>query len=147
MGDKPGSPWSRYWCPVLPVPVGTVHPAAAHLLPMDLTPKMSETLPIPTGDQPHTPPRGELVFFIPAGKFLVLPVTLRWEFGLCEGESGKIPENSSSSSPSTRLGCSSRSLLGSLVGGQRWDQSPQLHCSMSPAFICLFQGWLWLQTS
>lgn len=32
-----------------------------------------------------------LVFFIPAAKFLVLPVTLRWEFGLCEGESGKIP--------------------------------------------------------
>lgn len=25
--------------------------------------------------------------------------------------------------------------------------SPQLHCPLSPAFICLFQRWFWPQTS
>lgn len=46
-------------------------------------------------------------------------------------------EIASSSLASTRLGCSSSSLLSSLLGGQRWDQSPQLHRPLPPAFICL----------
>lgn len=61
VGDKPGSPRSRCRCLVLPVPVGTVHPAAAHLFPVGLTPKMSEALPSPRETNP-TPRHGESWF-------------------------------------------------------------------------------------
>lgn len=59
--DKPGSPRSRCRCLALPVPVGTVHPAAEHLFPVGLTPKMPETLPFPRETNP-TPRHGESWF-------------------------------------------------------------------------------------